>query len=102
MPNNNRIRLRNPIARAAILRKGGVHNKTNKAKRQKQKQSFKKDIRAGKFGSFSLSKKKHQIQLTLQTKRSITIYFSLVFKNFDHGNILIFDTEKIVKARLVK
>ncbi len=52
MPNNNRIRLRNPIARAAILRKGGVHDKTNKAKRQKRKQAFKKEIRAGKFGSY--------------------------------------------------
>ena len=56
MPDNNRNQLRNPIARAAILRKGGVHDKTNKAKRQKQKQAFKKDIRAGKFGSYSLRK----------------------------------------------
>jgi hypothetical protein len=54
MPNNNRIRLRNPIARAAILRKGGVHDKTNKAKRQKRKQAFKKEVRAGTFGSFLL------------------------------------------------
>ncbi len=52
MPDNNRTQVRNPIARAAILRKGGVHDKTNKAKRQKHKQSFKKDIRAGKFGSY--------------------------------------------------
>ena len=52
MPDNNRNQIRNPIARAAILRKGCVHDKTNKAKRQKQKQAFKKDIRAGKFGSY--------------------------------------------------
>jgi hypothetical protein len=55
MPDNNRINIRNPIARAAILRKGCVHDKTNKAKRQKQKQAFKKDIRAGKFGSYLLN-----------------------------------------------
>jgi hypothetical protein len=52
MPNNNRIQIRNPVARAAILRKGGVHEKTNKAKRQKSKQAFKKQVRAGKFGSY--------------------------------------------------
>jgi len=54
MPENNKHKLRNPVARAAILRKGGVHDKTNKAKRQKRKQAFKKDLRAGKFGSFSM------------------------------------------------
>lgn len=57
MPDNNRKQIRNPIARAAILRKGGVHDKSNKAKRQKHKQSFKKDIRAGKFGSYLFSSK---------------------------------------------
>ena len=54
MPDNKRNQLRNPIARAAILRKGGVHDKSNKAKRHKQKLAFKKDIRAGKFGSYYL------------------------------------------------
>jgi hypothetical protein len=44
MTNNNR---RNWAARAAIMRKGGVHDKTNKAKRQKIKQAFKKEVRAG-------------------------------------------------------
>jgi hypothetical protein len=48
MPDNRR----NPAARAAIMRKGGVHNKTNKAKRKKDKQSLKKKIRAESFGSF--------------------------------------------------
>lgn len=50
------IKRRNQAARAAIMRKGGVHDKTNKAKRQKEKQSFKKQIRAEchykHFGSF--------------------------------------------------
>jgi hypothetical protein len=55
MPDKNRNQIRNAIARAAILGKGGVHDKTNKAKRQKHKQSFKKDIRAGKFGSYLLN-----------------------------------------------
>ncbi len=49
---------RNQAARAAIMRKGGAHEKTNKAKRQKEKQAFKKKIRAGceykYFGSFLL------------------------------------------------
>lgn len=49
MPDNNR---RNWVARTAIMRKGGVHDKTNKAKRQKEKQAFKKKIRAESFGSF--------------------------------------------------
>lgn len=46
--------IRNPVARAALLSKGGVHDKSNKAKRQRKKQAFKKEIRAGKFGSYSL------------------------------------------------
>jgi hypothetical protein len=46
------IKTRNWAARAAIMRKGGVHEKTNKAKRQKEKQLVKKNIRAGSFGSF--------------------------------------------------
>lgn len=49
MPDNNR---RNLAARAAIMRKGGVHDKTNKAKRQNQKQALKRKIRAESFGSF--------------------------------------------------
>lgn len=44
---------RNWAARAAIMGKGGVHNKTNKAKRQQKKQAFKKKIRAESFGSYS-------------------------------------------------
>ncbi|MGJ8664570.1 MAG: hypothetical protein ACSHWU_13015 [Marinicella sp.] len=51
MPNSNR---RNWAARAAIMRKGGAHDKTNKAKRQQAKQAFKKKIRAEQFGSFLL------------------------------------------------
>lgn len=43
---------RNWAARAAIMRKGGVHEKTNKAKRQKEKQLIKKKTRAESFGSF--------------------------------------------------
>ncbi len=49
MPNNNR---RNWVARAAIMRKGGVHEKTHKAKRKQAKQALKKKIRAEQFGSF--------------------------------------------------
>lgn len=47
---------RNQAARAGIMRKGGVHEKTNKAKRQKEKQAFKKKIRVESFGSFTLDK----------------------------------------------
>jgi hypothetical protein len=46
------IKTRNWAARAAIMRKGGVHEKSNKAKRQKEKQIIKKNIRAESFGSF--------------------------------------------------
>lgn len=50
------IKRRNLAARATIMRKGGVHDKTNKAKRQKEKQALKKNIRAEcqdkSFGSF--------------------------------------------------
>ena len=42
---------RNWAARAAIMRKGGVHEKTNKARRQKEKQLLKKKLRADSFGS---------------------------------------------------
>jgi len=43
---------RNWVARADIMKKGGVHDKSNKAKRQKDKQAFKRKIRAEQFGSF--------------------------------------------------
>ena len=46
-------KIRNPIAQMAILRKGGVHDKTNKAKRQKQKQKLQKQIRTNNFGPYS-------------------------------------------------
>jgi len=49
MPDNNR---RNWVARSTIMRKGGVHDKTNKAKRKNEKQALKKKIRAESFGSF--------------------------------------------------
>ena len=42
---------RNWVARAAIMRKGGVHEQTNKARRQKDKQLLKKKLRADSFGS---------------------------------------------------
>ncbi len=37
-------RRRNPVALAAILRKGGVHEKSRKAKRQKQKREMRKEV----------------------------------------------------------
>lgn len=37
-------RKRNPVAQAAIMRKGGVHEKSRKAKRQKQKRELRKMI----------------------------------------------------------
>ena len=37
-------RRRNPIAQASILRKGGVHEKSRKAKRQKQKHELRKIV----------------------------------------------------------
>lgn len=37
-------RRRNPVAQAAILRKGGVHEKSRKAKRQKQKNELRKIV----------------------------------------------------------
>lgn len=45
---------RNCVAKAAIMRKGGAHEKSNKAKRQKDRQAFKKKMRAEQFGSFYL------------------------------------------------
>jgi len=35
---------RNPVAQAAILRKGGVHDKSRKTKRQKQKSELRKTV----------------------------------------------------------
>jgi hypothetical protein len=55
-------KIRNPIARMAIMGKGGVHEKTAKAKRQQQKQALKNKIRAEQFGSsfFQIKKPKHK------------------------------------------
>ena len=44
--------IRNRVARAPIMRKGGVHEKSNKAKRQQEKQSFKQKLRARDYGPF--------------------------------------------------
>jgi hypothetical protein len=55
MPNNTR---RNWVARLPIMKKGGVHDKTNKAKRQKNKQMLKKQLRVNKFGPYSFLKQK--------------------------------------------
>ncbi len=38
---------RNPVAQATIMRKGGVHEETRKAKRQKQKRELCKMILKG-------------------------------------------------------
>ena len=37
-------RRRNPVAQAAILRKGGAHKTSRKSKRQKQKQELSKAV----------------------------------------------------------
>jgi len=50
-------KIRNTVARLAILRKGGVHDKTNKAKRQKHKQKLQKQIRTNNFGPYSFIRK---------------------------------------------
>ncbi|MFC3193295.1 hypothetical protein ACFODZ_03460 [Marinicella sediminis] len=47
--------IRNQVARAPIMRKGGVHEKSNKAKRQQDKQSFKQKLRARDYGPFLCS-----------------------------------------------
>lgn len=45
MPEQTRqYRRRNPVAQATILRKGGVHEKSRKSKRQKQKQELRKNV----------------------------------------------------------
>ncbi|HFC29657.1 MAG TPA: hypothetical protein ENJ44_01300 [Oceanospirillales bacterium] len=45
-------KVRNAVARLPIMKKGGVHDKTNKAKRKKQKQKLQKQIRTNNFGPF--------------------------------------------------
>jgi hypothetical protein len=45
-------KVRNVVARLAIMRKGGVHDKTNKSKRQKQKHKLAKQIRTKDFGPY--------------------------------------------------
>lgn len=42
MPTLNRRR--NPVAQAVILRKGGVHEKSRKSKRQKQKRELRASL----------------------------------------------------------
>lgn len=44
--------IRNRVARAPIMRKGGVHEKSNKAKRQQDKRSFKRKMRARDYDPF--------------------------------------------------
>ena len=44
---------RNWAARSPLMKKGGVHEKTNKSKRHKEKQSLKRKIRAEQFGPYS-------------------------------------------------
>jgi len=45
MPKSNlQHQRRNPIAQAAIMRKGGVHEESRKTKRQKQKRELRKMI----------------------------------------------------------
>ena len=39
-----KIKRRNPVAHTAILRKGGVHEKTRSAHRQKQKREMQKAV----------------------------------------------------------
>ncbi|WP_223788495.1 hypothetical protein [Marinicella meishanensis] len=45
---------RNWVARAAIMCKGGAHEQSNKAKRQRDKQSMKRKLRADQFGPFAV------------------------------------------------
>ena len=51
---------RNPVATAAIMRKGGVHEKTQKAKRAAHKQKLSKNIKSRNFDSFFWLKIPHQ------------------------------------------
>ena len=98
-------KVRNTVARLAIMRKGGVHEKTNKAKRRREKQSFKKQIRTKNFGPFCLwrSKTKYDYRnewvdinkgKTNSTKllfsdiinQFFNILFAAFFTNFKHLN----------------
>ena len=45
-------KVRNVVARLPIMKKGGVHDKTNKAKRSKLKQKLQKQIRTNNFGPY--------------------------------------------------
>lgn len=47
MPRKSRRSIRNPVARAPILRKGGVHEKSTKAKRKNHKQALQRQLREG-------------------------------------------------------
>ncbi len=76
----NSSKRRNWTANAAIMRKGGVHEKSNKAKRQKDKQSFKRKIRAEQFGSFDFS-----ILSTSQTNH----FHKIFIRHFLQSNFLI-------------
>lgn len=77
MPNNRR----NWVARAAIMKKGGVHDKSNKAKRQKAKQAFKRKLKQGaeQFGSF-LQHKYQFKQRLLKGQIFFLTRFSLFFR----------------------
>lgn len=42
--NHKRRKMRNPLANDPLLRKGGVHEKTHKAKRSSDKQALRKKV----------------------------------------------------------
>lgn len=46
------LKRRNLAATSPLMKKGGVHDKSNKAKRKKDKQSLKRTIRAEQFGPY--------------------------------------------------
>lgn len=50
-----KTKTRNWAAKSPLMKKGGVHDKYNKAKRHKDKQSLKQKVRAEQFGSFFAS-----------------------------------------------
>jgi len=43
MANKRKARMRNPLHDHPLMRKGGVHDKTNKQKRKGEKQKWKKE-----------------------------------------------------------
>ncbi|MCB1582819.1 MAG: hypothetical protein KDI92_07130 [Xanthomonadales bacterium] len=45
---------RNWAAKSPLMKKGGAHDKSNKAVRQKDKQSLLRKIRADKFGPYDV------------------------------------------------